>query len=212
MDTPALPTWASGPPPARTKQFQRRVLVAPKSACLPAVPSLVTAMGESLNLKSDVANSGERPSIDSGFAESLSTISTEDREIPSIPVEVDSIMNAHTLPREKMIDPFQHEHGATVTPSDSRIRALLYELALNRIQSGVDKAAGIRRRSLDSLRSDCEVRRSKSATILLLPDIEEAEGVPLFRPWTIGDQSIGKFRNPRMWVSIVKNKFRRIRQ
>ncbi|CUS07954.1 unnamed protein product [Tuber aestivum] len=208
-DIPEPPARKSVRPLGCTQSVQDKITVSSKSACLPAVQSLVNAMPEPWNTTLESLNTKRRQSIDSGFAESRSMSSSEAPSAPSPPNASDSMAAEAPAPAlDDIADPFRQEYCATVSQTHQSYSFPLYEENLSRVQSAVDKASGIRQCSIDSLKRVCRARRMKSAAVILTPDIQEEEGVPLFKPWTIGEQSISTYRNPRKWVSIVKDKVR----
>ncbi|KAG0133425.1 hypothetical protein HOY82DRAFT_641110 [Tuber indicum] len=169
----------------------------------PAAQSLVAAMPEPLGLILDLGKSLERQSMDSGFAESRSMISSEVMMGTRGSIEIDpKVTRGHTNPR------YIPHHSLRRVPAllsgeNGGLRAPLYDLAKRNFQSAVDKAARLRRSSIDSLKMACRARRTKNTTVIFPQDIEEEEfGAPLFKPWTIGDQSTAPYRNPRKWFSM----------
>ncbi|PWW75420.1 hypothetical protein C7212DRAFT_364590 [Tuber magnatum] len=206
-DIPEPPARKPTRPSTRTNPVRNKLLVSSKSVCSPAVPSLVQAMPEPWDRTLQSTNPKNRPSIDSGFAESRSMKSAEAPSAPPIPSQVHSVA-IQTLPRNNVVDPFQHQDRATFSQVQDSRRPPLYEVTLNTFQSAVYKADSIRRSSFDTLKRVCRVRPAKTAALIHQPGIEEDEGVPLFRPWTIGEQSIATYRNPRKWVSFVGSKLK----
>ncbi|KAG0133409.1 hypothetical protein HOY82DRAFT_604854 [Tuber indicum] len=112
-----------------------------------------------------------------------------DTQNPATPPMTRSIASPHTLSR--MND------GARIP---------LYDFANRGIRSLVDRASGIGRRSIDSLKTACKTSRTTITTVILQLYIEGEElGAPLFTPWTIKDQNMATSCNTRKWFLLVKD-------
>ncbi|KAG0133438.1 hypothetical protein HOY82DRAFT_538258 [Tuber indicum] len=164
----------------------------------PPVPqSLVTTMQEHLGLSLPFGESKKRQSMDSGFAESRSMYSSEVLMGTRGPIETDpNVTRAHAKPRYIPRHSF-HQVPTLPSPNNDGAHAPHYDLAPKRVQSAVDNAARIRRIRIGSLKRVCRARRTKTTTAIFPVDVDEYEiGAPLFKPWTIGDQSVATYHNP----------------
>ncbi|KAG0640060.1 hypothetical protein HOY80DRAFT_1136257 [Tuber brumale] len=165
-------------PPRRRRPIRTWGLVVPKDIDPPATQSLAAAVRGSLRFGLLFANPTRRQSMDSGFAESRSLISSEVLMGTAGPIEIHSTFTrkgAHT--RRNQCLQFQSQ-GCTMSSATS-IGPLgpYYELAVKRVQSAVNQVARIRRDTLNSLKMVCRAHRKTITTVILPPYVDE-QGIP----------------------------------
>ncbi|KAG0640262.1 hypothetical protein HOY80DRAFT_1136123 [Tuber brumale] len=119
------------------------------------------------------ANPTKRQSMDSGFGESRSMTSSEVLMGTPGAIEIHSTLTrrgSHAL--RNACHQFQSQ-GCTMSSSTSNDPlGPYYELAVKRVESGVNKAARIRRRSSDSVNRVCRAHRNTITTVRLHQSIE----------------------------------------
>ncbi|KAG0133386.1 hypothetical protein HOY82DRAFT_669079 [Tuber indicum] len=165
------------------RTIRRRGVAVTQPINPPGAQPLGTTRPEPLRLRFPFGESKKRQSMDSGFRE-----------------------RAHAKPLYIPRHSF-HYVPKLSSPNNDGARAPHYDLAKKSVQSAVDKAARIRRISIASLKRVCRARPTKIISAILPLDVEEEEmGAPLFKPWTIGDQSIATYRNPRKWFLFIKDR------
>ncbi|KAG0635998.1 hypothetical protein HOY80DRAFT_1024720 [Tuber brumale] len=163
-------------PPRRGRPMREWGLLFSKGVDSPATQSLGAGVRQSWGLRLLFANPTKHQSMDSGFAESGSMISSEVLMGTPGPIEIHSTLTrkgAHTL--RNACHQFQSQGCTMSSATSDGPLGPYYELAVKRVQSGVNKAARIRRGSIDSLKRVCRAHINTITTVILPTLVDEEE-------------------------------------